>query len=438
MPLLIYTQIVSARVNYIFTTLLSACGLTNCYFTTDKVAFLSTQQPKLNYSHQSIAAEEFWLYPAALLSENDIKEQAITCFQFHETKAFFKTEKGDFPFDIFAASFYLISRYEEYLPHKKDMYGRYAHENSLAFKEGFLPVPLVNVWLKHLTEDLLKKFPSLHLTPPAFRHLPTYDIDMAWSYLHKGWLRNLGGFINDIAESEWTKVSERINVLFGSQQDPFDSYDWLNKLHSTSELKPIYFFLLAEKNKGYDKNILPSRAAMRKLVQQLAARYAAAIHPSWQSGDDPKLMANEKKTLEALTRMPVCKSRQHYIRMTLPATYRTLIDAGITEDYSMGYGSINGFRSSYCLPHFWYDLPKEETTSLTVYPFCYMDANSYYEQHYNCEEALNEMQYYRRAAEEVNGLFITIWHNHFVGTNNKFAGWREVYKRFISSDAIKP
>jgi len=36
--------------------------------------------------------------------------------------AFFKSE-GDYPFDIFSAVFYLLSRYEEYLPYKKDMYG---------------------------------------------------------------------------------------------------------------------------------------------------------------------------------------------------------------------------------------------------------------------------------------------------------------------------
>jgi hypothetical protein len=117
--------------------------------------------------------------------------------------------------------------------------------------------------------------------------------------------------------------------------------------------------------------------------------------------------------------------------MNLPDTYRRLIDAGITEDYSMGYGSINGFRASYCLPYKWYDLQKEETTNLTVFPFCYMEANSFYEQQYSPEEALQEMKDYYRVTKQANGLFITIWHNHFLGSDKMFKGWREVYRTMI-------
>jgi hypothetical protein len=118
--------------------------------------------------------------------------------------------------------------------------------------------------------------------------------------------------------------------------------------------------------------------------------------------------------------------------MTMPATYRRLIDAGIKEDYSMGYGSINGFRASYCRPYKWYDLEKEQKTELTIFPFCFMDANSYFEQGYSSDEALKEMEHYYKITKQVNGLFITIWHNHFLGTDKMFKGWREVYNTMIN------
>ncbi len=428
----IYTQYSSPRIDYIFSTLLSAAGNQSFTLTTDKVLFANSADAKINYSPQQITEDEVWIAPVNLLFEKDIKEQHIACFDYNHSKAFFQTD-GDFPFDIFAASFYLISRYEEYLPHTKDMYGRYAHENSIAFKEGFLKLPIVNCWLQQLVKLLTQKFPSVTFNPTPFTFFPTYDIDIAFSYLHKGAVRNLGGFMHSAWHSEWALVKERMNVLFGKQQDPFDSYEWLDKLHEEYALKPIYFFLLARRNKEYDKNILPHKQVLKKLVKQHSEKYEIGIHPSWQSGDKPELLKQEIQQLKSISGKAVTKSRQHYIRMQLPETYRRLIEAGITEDYSMGYGSINGFRASYCLPYFWYDLPREETTNLTLCPFCYMDANSYYEQHYSGEEALKEMNYYYQITKQVKGLFITIWHNHFLGTDKMFTGWREVYTEMIRS-----
>ena len=106
--------------------------------TTDAEKFRLYDGVKINYSTNRITTEEVCLESTELLFEKGIHPQTIDCFKINNYKAFFKTEGANFPFDIFAASFYLLSRYEEYEPHEKDMYGRYAHENSIAFKEGFL------------------------------------------------------------------------------------------------------------------------------------------------------------------------------------------------------------------------------------------------------------------------------------------------------------
>ena len=125
-------------------------------------------------------------------------------------------------------------------------------------------------------------------------------------------------------------------------------------------------------------------------------------------------------------------SRQHYIRFNLPEDYQKLIKAGITDDYSMGYGSINGFRASVASSFYWYDLKKDEKTILRIHPFCFMDANSFYEQRQDTEQTWAELQYYLSICKAVNGTLITVWHNNFLGSSIEFNGWKDLYEKFIA------
>lgn len=398
---------------------------TDYRFTIDSEEFRKYPGIKINYSNRPISPDEFWIKNHSLLFDFGINEQEIDSFSFENSKAFFKVDDGHFPFDIFAASFYLISRFEEYLPHTKDMYGRFSHQNSLAFKEGFLHQPVINIWANTLALTIENKFPEFKTQSSKFKTVLTYDIDMAFSYKHKGFIRFLGGFIK-------APSLNRIAVLLGFKKDPFDVYAWMDELHKKNSLQPIYFFLVAEKNGPYDKNILPHKNIMWKLIKHHAKKYNVGIHPSWQSGDRKKILSMEIEQLEDMSDKTIDTSRQHYIRFNFPEGYKTLLEAGIKHDYSMGYGSINGFRASVAAPFYWYNLETEQQTHLRIHPFCFMDANSFYEQNQSPQSALEELMYYQQICKEVDGTFICIWHNNFLGTAKEFKGWREIYEQFIT------
>jgi hypothetical protein len=427
---IIYCHSITPRLRYIVDFIGAGISKTPFTLTTDIEKFRQYTGDKFNYSDQRISENEFFLKPHSLLFEKNIQRQQTDCFEVNDQNAFFRTE-GDLSFDIFAASFYLLSRYEEYLPHKKDTYGRYAHENSLAVKENFLHLPLINLWLEGFKKVLKQKFPSFPIPDSQFQFLPTYDIDQAWSYLHKSWWRNWGGLLRSMVNGQWSMIKDRRKVLLHKKPDPFDCYDWVDELHNNYGLKPTYFFHVAEEASGYDKNISPGDPHMQELIRQHAEKYTIGVHPSWQSGDKPSLISKEIQTLEQVSGKKIQTSRQHYIRFTLPETFRLLIRAGIKKDYSMGYGSINGFRASVASPFYWYDLEKEEKTNLELYPFCFMDANSFFEQKFSAQQALDEMRHYRNIIQSVNGMMISIWHNNFLGTDQLFAGWKEVYEQFI-------
>ena len=429
--LLIYTTYVSNRLQYSVDTLFKQISGLPFELTTDIDLYQQSDADcRINYSDAKINEAELWIQPHSLLFENNIQQQNIECFEWNNLKVFFKTN-GDLPFDIFAASFYLISRYEEYLQHTKDEYGRYAHTNSLAFKKDFLNLPLINLWQKELLKLLQQKFPQFPIPHSPFRFTPTYDIDIAYSYLHKPLLNNIGGFCKELFTGKWKQLAERVGVVTGFIKDPFVNYDLLDALHEMCNLHPVYFFLVAEKRKLYDKNISPRNKFMRQLIRWHTRKYLTGIHPSWQSGDDAAILKNEILLFKGIVNKKITRSRQHYIRMHLPATYRLLIECGITDEYSMGYGSINGFRASVASPFYWYDLEKDEQTDLMIHPFCYMEANSFFEQHYTAQQAAEEMQQYHDIVKFVNGELVTVFHNHFITEQKEWIEWRNMYADFL-------
>jgi hypothetical protein len=429
---LVFSHSITPRIRYINEFLSEYYGA-SFKLTSDEERFMkATDSCKINYGYHRLDPSEIFIHSHALLFESSVRHVKVECFEKNGYKAFFKAE-GDFGFDLFAAIFYLITRYEEYLPHKKDSYGRYAHEDSVAFRESFLHLPLINFWLEDFKMVLKEKDATLELHERQFTFRPTYDIDIAWSFRNKGFKRTAGGTAKLFFKGKFRKMVHRIQVIKKKRQDPYDAYDLMDQLHGGFGLQPVYFFLVAKEVGKYDKNIDVNNPEYQQLIQSIAAKYTIGLHPSWASGDIPSLLTREKSMLEHVVSHGVTNSRQHYIRFELPSTYRKLLALGITDDYSMGYGSINGFRASIASTYFWYDLKNEEKTRLQIHPFCFMDANSFYEQQLSAEAASEELLQYFDAVKSVNGTMITIWHNNFLGTDPIFAGWKEVYQQFVSS-----
>jgi len=430
---IIYTSAASMRLQYVVEFIESVTGQ-QIFITHDKESYIQSESVKINYGIQTICEDEYKIIPHPLLFQKNIVPVEIQVSSCRNHPCFFINKNDSHGFDVFAAIFYLITRYEEYLPFEPDIYGRYAHTNSLAFKNNFLTIPLVNLWIQDLMEKLSIYSKQVRQTP---FFIPTYDIDIAYSYKHQSVIKKVGGFFKSLIKGDVDLVIEQANVLSGTAKDPFDVYEWLDKLHLDYKLSPVYFFLMAKKRSIYDKNIQPSSSAMQRLVSEHAQKYTIGIHPSWQSGDDERLLTEEIESLKGFISSECTRSRQHYIRMKLPQTYRSLINRGIKEEYSMGYGSINGFRASVASPFYWYDLEKDERTDLLIHSYCYMDANSYFEQHLSAEEAGIELQYYHDTINNIGGQLITIFHNHFLTDQPQWKPWKEMYEQFIRNNYLQ-
>ena len=421
---ILYAAFTSNRLTYVLDFIFNEVLGVEYELTASETDFLASSYFRINYSHKNLKSD-LHIGSTGFLFETEIVEKEIYFTQWNELTVFFQTNETEIPFDLFAAVFYLLSRYEEYLPYEPDMYFRFPHAQSIAFQNNFLNLPLIDLWIEELKKNILVKNQSVQFKENKFQLLPTYDIDIAYSFKGKGIVRNIAGTLKDFVKFNFRNISFRLNVLFANEKDPYDSFEFLDEIHQQFSLKPIYFFLLSEGSE-YDKNLYKHSSFMKELISTIHSKYEIGIHPSWKSHERIDILQEEILLLKE-----VKKSRQHYIRFTLPETFRNLINVGITEDYSMGYGSINGFRASTSRSFKWFDVEKNEVSDLTLHPFCYMECNSFYEQKNTAEKALEEMLHYAAVVKKVNGNLITIWHNFSLGTAPLWKGWKEKYIEFL-------
>ena len=427
--LLVYSHKPSARFTYIADFILkNLCGFEIGY-TNSQEEFNSHIGAKLSYNETPIQSE-INIIPHTLLFEKGIKQQNISISSWQNIPTIFKNASAQVPFDIFAASFFLMSRYEEYLPHITDNHNRFEADNSLAFQNNFLHLPVINMWAGELKKLILAKYPDLKHKENTYNYISTIDIDNAWAYKNKGVMRTAGAFIKAIGKQRFADIKERLFTLLGRQHDPYDTYDYILSIQKKYNLNMIYFFLLG--NYGVnDKNISANNPKFQALIKHLGDYAETGIHPSFGSNESVQQVRIEVSRLTSITHRNTTKSRQHFLKLHLPETYKNIISCGIQEDYTMGFASKAGFRASVCSPFKWFDLDADEETSLTVYPFCVMDGTLKTYMNLNQEQAIKQCAELINQIKKVNGTCITLWHNETLSNWREWQDWRYVYEEVV-------
>jgi len=400
-------------------------------FCTDEQKFKVYEGFKMHYGYFSLE-EEFFIAADSLLFERGIQDMEINTGEYNGLPSLFQTysRQSKFPFDIFAASFYLITRYEEYLPFIKDKYGRYVATDSIAFQNGFLQKPIIDIWAIELQKELQKFYPEMIFENTEYKFIPSIDIDAAFSYKHKGALRTLGGYAKSLRNLDYYEIKRRTKVIFNKERDPFDTFDYIFDLHAKFGLKAIFFILFADYGTN-DKNTPTYNRHFKDLVAYIADNANIGIHPSFTSNIVPSKLKKEVRNLSKTVHIDINKSRQHFLILHLPSAYRNLIKLEITDDYSMGYASEYGFRASTSHSFLFYDLEMEYTTSLRIHPFAAMEGTLKDYKKMSVEEAKLTFEQIIDEIKAVSGTFISLWHNESLSDIDRWVGWRKLYEEMI-------
>ena len=370
--MLIYTPVVTPRIQYIMKIMIGKLLQTDYEITDNIDYYTDSNDVKFAYCHDDIRGIKFT--PGSLLFESDIIRQEIIPVEWKGYKLFFPVVNSALPFDPFAVSFYLITRYEEYLGiYEKDKHGRFDIRNAVSYQHGFHHIPMVNIVANEIGDMLKKQFPQFVLPKKTFNQIDTYDIDIAYQYKGKGFGRSIGSIAKSILSFNFVKTKNLLLSFLGKEvEDEFNTY----KLHQQRAIernsRPIHFVLTAPFGK-YDRNISPYSKAFANLIQQIGQFSDIGIHPSYYSSVKPGLLKKEKELLEKKLGARVTRSRQHYLKFEFPDTFIRLIENGIKDDYSLGWPDEVGFRASISTPFPFFDLTGNCETELILHPLTIMD-----------------------------------------------------------------
>jgi hypothetical protein len=430
--LFVYSNHITSRHEYIIPYLLETIAGFKVKLTSSQEEYIAAPY-KLNYSNQSLTQNEIMVSRSGLLELT----MPVIC------NASIEKEKPGTPFylegngiakeifDPFSAAFYLLTRYEEYFPFEADIYGRFEAASSILYQHGLLEEPLVNKWALALKKQIQQYYPQLENSDAKAVELVSIDVDQAFAFKHRGFKRNLFSFAKNLLGFKTTFISSQLKTIVLKEKDPFDTYGYLESLRSIYDPQMIFFFNLGSYS-SYDKNLDIRNKAFRNLLRQIKQFAKIGIHPSYFSSEDPEKLHLEKKALEEAIGETVIKSRQHFLRLFFPHTYRELLHAGVREDYSMGFASHPGFRAGCCTPFYWFDLQKNERTNLLVYPVTYMDGALAEDLKLSSEQALEKIKSLAATVKKYNGYLVSIWHNHTVNDHFSWKGWKSVFEKSIN------
>ncbi|MBT8265331.1 MAG: polysaccharide deacetylase family protein [Bacteroidia bacterium] len=428
--LLVYSHTISPRLKYVFKQICTRILGIPVSFTSIIEEFISHDSLKMSYTLQALGSE-FFVRSHPIIFDQGLSDIDITIHQWEQTKCFFYNgEKSSIPFDIFAASFYLLSRYEEYLPHVKDEYGRFDAKDSLAFKHDFLHQPVVDIWAYKFKDALLKKFPNYSVTDRKYTIKPVIDVPMAYYFLQKGIMRTIGGTLNDIVKLKFKRLSQRFLVLFKFKRDPYNTFKWIINKQKHSTQKFMVFFLIGDYS-TYDKNVSINKKRFVSLIKSVSDYCNVGLKASYLALNDISILKREKKLMESTINTSLLASRNSFSKLNLPHSYRNLIELEIMEDYTMGYVNESGFRAGTCTSFLFYDMDYEIQTPLLVNSFNLMDFTMLkHSSQLDKKESLIRMI---KEIKKVNGTFIPVFHNYSFSDQERWKGFKELFSITLDS-----
>ena len=336
--------------------------------------------------------------------------------------------------DIIATAYFFLFRIEETLNPSRDEHGRFPARKSLAFKHGFIHRPIVDEYGEWLRGLLGLPHPAEGISKTYLTH----DVDNITLYRSvRGVLgaikRSLNSFLTPLNHNELA-AAWRAHTN-SADSDPLFTFPDMMKWDKAVKGAQVIYFLKSDIRSAskFDRPAYGFNDIDVKFLRQLISDNGCQTgwHSSYASADSEALTARDLSAFKSecsahgLDNLhPWQRHRGHYLRNT---NYDVLAALGVTDDFTLAYADMAGFRAGTCLPYHWRD------TNLTVHPLTLMDVTLSERKYMNLDhdEAYSYAKSMIEHTRHFGGELTLLWHNNSFRTDDTNGYHRLLYPRLL-------
>ena len=406
--ILIYCNKNSPRIEYTFNHIFKLILNKDFSITNSKSEFIDFKGYKFSYANVPIS-EELFFQSNGLLEERGLENHEIIIFEWDNLKCFFKVgQKSAIPFDIFSAIFFLLSRYEEYMPHSSNNHSQFSHLESVAYKENFLEIPLIDFWIEKLISVLENKI-KLKCKIDSKNQIASIIISSLrpYKYTNKYPFESFMIWFKNLFKLNLWEAIEHLLVLLKIKIDPWEIDDYIKDLLLDSKNKVLFFFSFSSESFFRDETP-KTNENFKEYIKDVHDNFEIGLLPSNNALKMLKTFELENFNISKLIHIKIDKILLQEGLKKISEDYKNSLSLDYANDFSMGYVDAFGYRASTSSSFFFYDLSNEIKTKLLVTPFV---AHHRLIDKISLSEVADKIQKFKEIAKRFSGSFSIILNN---------------------------
>ena len=323
--------------------------------------------------------------------------------------------------DYISSIFYLVNGFQEYNhPSKQaDKYGRFEYKHSLQAKFNVVQTDIVKKYIEYVLAEI---DPNLRLPQERSRIFVSHDIDSVYGSLkYDGlWALKSGNILKMM----------KVILQTASMNPPWFNVDKVANLESEYDIKACYYWIVKNGRDAYGAKNGDYSFENSKIQKQL--------NRVKELGNQIGLHKSTMNTSfgEELQVLPEAKSnRFHFLKIKNPDSFKEMEACHIQSDSSIGFPYTMGFKNSFGMPYYPYDLTQKKGHRVLEIPLHIMDGMFDVIDNESSEKAYQRIVDFIEANQN-DAIISILWHNSEMtefAYGSSFKCYKKLLRYFVES-----